>query len=92
MYRDGSEVIFREVKKIEGLKHGVTIRREGENISPVLYEDNLYEMFGDLTNKILYSLGTGYASGGEFTENIDKMGGKGTAEFVFQAIKIYCGK
>ncbi len=23
-----------------------------------------------------------YASGGEFTENIDKMGGEGTAEFL----------
>jgi DNA-binding transcriptional MerR regulator len=44
------------------------------------------------TNEILYGLGTGYVGGGEMTENIEKMGGKGTAEFIFKAIKIYCGK
>ncbi len=33
-----------------------------------------------------------YAGGGEFTENIDKMGGKGNAEFISEAIKIYCRK
>jgi hypothetical protein len=32
-----------------------------------------------------------YAGGGEFTENINKMGGEGTAEFTYQAIQIYCG-
>ena len=30
------------------------------------------------------------ASGGEFTENIDKAGGKGTAVFAAKAIEIYC--
>ncbi len=50
------------------------------------------EHFYKCTNEILSSLGEMYAGGGEFTENIDKMGGKGTAEFVSQAIKIYCGK
>ena len=44
------------------------------------------------TNDILYGLGTGYVGGGELQENIDKMGGKGTAEFIFNAIKIYCGR
>ena len=31
-----------------------------------------------------------YASGGEFTENIDKAAGSGTAVFVAKAIEIYC--
>ena len=31
-----------------------------------------------------------YVAGGEFTENIDSYGGKGTAEFVNAAIQIYC--
>ena len=44
------------------------------------------------SNDILYGLGTAYVGGGEMQENIEKMGGKGTAEFVFRAIKIYCGK
>jgi hypothetical protein len=33
-----------------------------------------------------------YAGGGEFTENIDKMGGEGTAEFTNRAIEIYCDR
>ena len=43
------------------------------------------------TNEILSGLGKMYAGGGEFTENIDKMGGEGTAEFTHRAIQIYCG-
>ena len=44
------------------------------------------------TNDILYGLGTGYVGGGEMTENIEKMAGKGAPEFIFEAIKIYCGR
>jgi hypothetical protein len=43
------------------------------------------------TNEILSGLGKMYAGGGEFTENIDKIGGEGTAEFTQRAIQIYCG-
>ena len=43
------------------------------------------------TNEILSGLGKMYAGGGEFTENINKMGGEGTAEFTHRAIQIYCG-
>ncbi len=50
------------------------------------------EHFYHCTDEILFSLGKMYAGGGEFTDNIDKMGGAGTAEFVYQAIKVYCGK
>ena len=46
--------------------------------------------FYKCTDEILFGLGRMYAGGGEFTENIDKMGGEGTAEFTYQAIKIYC--
>lgn len=42
------------------------------------------------TKQILQSLGQMYIAGGSMTENIDKAGGTGTAEFVHQAIKIYC--
>ena len=44
------------------------------------------------TNEILLGLGKMYAGGGEFTENIDKLGGSGTAEFSYKAIMAYCGK
>ena len=48
------------------------------------------ENFYNCTNEILSGLGKMYAGGGEFTENIDKAGGAGTAEFVHRAIEIYC--
>ena len=42
------------------------------------------------TKQILQGLGQIYIAGDTMTENIDKAGGKGTAEFVHQAIEIYC--
>lgn len=52
---------------------------------------HITEHFYHCTDEILFSLGKMYAGGGEFTDNIDKMGGAGTAEFVYKAIKVYCG-
>ncbi len=48
------------------------------------------EKYYTCTDVILSSLGQMYASGGEMTSNIDAAGGNGTAEFVSQAIEIYC--
>ena len=48
--------------------------------------DNMY----NCTKDILKGLGQMYNAGGEFTENIDAAGGKGTAKFVSEAIAIYC--
>lgn len=48
------------------------------------------EHFYTCSNKILLSLGKIYTGGGEINENIDKMGGVGTAEFINQAIIAYC--
>jgi hypothetical protein len=42
------------------------------------------------TKEILSGLGMMYGGGGDFTTNIDKMGGEGTAVFAAQAIEIYC--
>ena len=50
------------------------------------------EHFYKCSNEILVGLGKMYAGGGEFTDNINKMGGEGTAEFIYEAIKVYCGK
>ena len=55
-------------------------------------QDFITEHFYTCSNEILYSLGTMYAGGGDFTTNIDKHAGEGTAEFVYQAIKTYCKK
>lgn len=45
--------------------------------------------FYECSNEILKDLGKMYASGGEFTQNIDKVAGKGAAAFVARAIDIY---
>ena len=47
------------------------------------------EHYYDCTPQILRGLGQMYAAGGEFTENIDKAGGPGTAVFARDAIEIY---
>ncbi len=46
--------------------------------------------FYNCTNEILSALGKMYAGGGDFTSNIDSVGGEGTAEFVKRAIDFYC--
>lgn len=48
------------------------------------------EHFYKCTKDILASLGKMYAGGGEFTENIDKACGTGTADFAAKAIELYC--
>lgn len=53
-------------------------------------QDYITEHFYNCTSQILSSLGKMYAGGGEFTENIDRAGGEGTAEFAAKAIEIYC--
>ena len=55
-------------------------------------QDYITENFYTCSDDILYSLGKIYAGGGDFTTNIDNAGGAGTAEFVSQAIEIYCRK
>ena len=42
------------------------------------------------TDEILSVLGKMYAAGGEFTQNIDKSGGAGTADYVNRCIEIHC--
>lgn len=42
------------------------------------------------TNEILSGLGQMYVCDERFKKNIDKAGGEGTAEFVFEAIQKYC--
>ena len=48
------------------------------------------EHYYTCTKEILKGLGQMYIAGDEMTENIDKAGGEGTAEFTHQAIEIYC--
>lgn len=53
-------------------------------------QDYITEHFYTCTKEILAGLGKMYNGGGSMTENIDKAGGTGTAEFAAKAIEIYC--
>ena len=57
-----------------------------------ILQDYITEHFYQCTDEILDGLGQMYAAGGKFTENIDRAGGAGTAQFTAEAIRIYCGK
>ena len=53
-------------------------------------QDYITEHMYTCTKEILSSLGKMYAGGGDFTTNIDRFGGEGTAVFASKAIEIYC--
>ena len=53
--------------------------------------DHITAHYYTCTAEILRGLGSLYAAGGEFTKNIDRAGGEGTAAFVSAAIAVYCG-
>lgn len=55
-------------------------------------QDHITENYYTCTNEILQSLGEMYAGGRDFTDNIDKVGGTGTAVFASEAIKALCKK
>ena len=52
-------------------------------------QDFITEHFYTCSNETLRGLGLMYASGGDFTANIDRHGGEGTAEFAHRAIEVY---
>ena len=54
-------------------------------------QDHITENYYTCTDEILLSLGAMYAGGGDFTTNIDKVGGEGTAVFACEAIKAMVG-
>ena len=53
-------------------------------------QDYITEHLYTCTKEILGSLGKMYGGGGDFTTNINRFGGEGTAEFASKAIEIYC--
>ena len=55
-----------------------------------LLQEYITEQYFTCTNEILAGLGKLYAAGGEFTENINRAGGEGTAECASKAIEWYC--
>ena len=70
--------------------------REGDPAAPQAQaltrrvQEYITENYYACTNTVFAQLGKMYGGGGEFTENIDKAGGPGTAAFAAEAIRIYC--
>lgn len=67
---------------------------DGENAAKMVkkLQDFITENFYTCTDEILRGLGKMYVGSSEFTVNIDKAGGEGTAEFADKAIQAYCRK
>ena len=77
--------IFRSFGKI---KNGDPGSAEAQELTAAL-QKHITDNYYNCTDEILKSLGQMYAAGGDFTKNIDKAGGEGTAVFVNEAIKIF---
>ena len=79
-------LIFAEFGKMRGKKP----ENDEVQLEVKKLQDYISEHFYHCSKEILKGLGEMYASGGEFTENIDKAAGSGTAVFAAKAIEIYC--
>ncbi|NBJ92940.1 MerR family transcriptional regulator [Parablautia muri] len=80
--------LFQEFGELK--ENGLETARVQDQVKKL--QDFITQNYYQCSNEILSGLGQMYGKGGEFTENIDRMGGTGTAEFVAGAIRIYCGK
>ncbi|WP_442856399.1 MerR family transcriptional regulator [Butyrivibrio sp. WCE2006] len=56
------------------------------------YQNFITENMYTCTDEILLGLGKWLGGGGEVAENVGRECGEGTAEFAYQAIRIYCEK
>ncbi len=63
---------------------------EAQNLVKML-QNHITDNYYHCTNEILYGLGQMYVADERFKNNIDKHG-DGTAQFISDAIKEYCGK
>ena len=79
--------IFAEIGAIRHLSPDST---EAQTLVKKL-QDFITAHYYTCTRQILRGLGMMYIAGDSMTENIDKAGGEGTAEFAHRAIEIYCG-
>ena len=84
----GMMEIFKEFGKISDEKPESAEAQELVKKLQSFITENYY----NCTDEILSGLGQMYVLDERFTENIDKAGGKGTAEFVSKAISAHCGK
>lgn len=86
--RSGAEImqIFAEF----GALAGSDPASEAAQALAAKLRDFITENFYNCTLQIFSGLGRMYSCGGEFSENIDRAGGPGTAVFAGEAVRIYC--
>ena len=72
------------------MKEGKVADSEAVQAQVKKLQDFITEHFYTCTKEILSGLGKMYNGGGSMTENIDRYGGEGTADFAAEAIAIYC--
>lgn len=81
---------FMEIfKEIGLLKHNDP---KDELVQRKIYEIHMFinEKLYTCSKQVFHSLGQIYVSDARFKNNIDNVGGEGTAEFVKRAIDVYC--
>ena len=86
--RDQGEALMDVFREIGAIRHLPCECDEAQALIEKL-RACITENFYTCTADILKGLGQMYAAGGEMTENIDRAGGKGTAEFSHRAIEAY---
>lgn len=80
--------IFKELGRLKGLDAAdCAVQRQIGKLQQFI-SDHFYTC----SDAVFSRLGKMYAAGGDFTENINKAAGEGTAEFVNEAIQLYCKK
>ena len=82
---DGLMAIFAELGAI---RHQAADSAEAQALVAKL-QQYITDHYYTCTLQILKGLGYLYIAGDEMTENIDKAGGEGTAEFAHKAIEIF---
>ncbi len=80
--------IFVKFGQLKDLDPACKVVQDQVKAYQMFITNNMYKC----TDDILYGLGSWLIGGGEVTENVDNLGGKGTADFAYKAIKIYCKK
>lgn len=88
---DAGKGLMKLFEKFGNISSGDPCSDEAQALVKELQE-YITEHFYKCTDQILASLGKMYVAGGEFTDNIDKAGGSGTAAFVAKAIEQHCNK
>ncbi len=78
--------IFKEI----GVNRNLPIESEKIQLLIRKLQNFITENYYTCSNEILKNLGQMYVEDSRFKENIDKVAGDGTSEYVNQAIKIYC--